>query len=122
MNYDDLQGLRELEELMEGLPAESVERKKLSKLVLARRRELKGRAEAVLATADFYDKAAVPMGAAVPGAASLLVTTGAFDDPHKIIIAVSSVIGALFWGVLRIMALKASVSARRELAQLGKVD
>lgn len=121
MTNDDLQGLRELEELIEGLP-DSVERKKLSKLLLARRRELKGRAEAMLATADFYDKAAVPMGAAIPGLSSLLVATGTLNDPNKILLAVASVIGAGFWIVLRLLALKFSVSARRELAHLGKVD
>lgn len=122
MTMKDVQDLRGLEELCESLAEGSPERKKLEKLILSRKRELKGQAEALLAVVDLCDKAALPLGAAVPGAVSILVSAGLLDDPRKIWFALSSVAGGLLWAIFRVLAYRVAISSRLELAQIGKVD
>lgn len=120
MALKDVQELRELEDLCETLA--DGERKKLEKMILGRKRNLKARAEALTAFVDLCDKAALPLGAAVPGAISMMVSAGLLDDPHKLWFLVSSVLGAIVWAALRIWAYRTAVSARRDLVEIGKVD
>ena len=122
MTLKSVQELRELEDLCETLTEGSSERKKLEKLILGRKRELKGQAEALVALIDLCDKAAIPLGAVMPGAVTILVSTGVLDDPRKIWFFAGSVLGGLLWATLRVLAYRTTITARLELAQIGKVD
>lgn len=120
---DDLQDLRELEDLREGIAEGCTERKRIDQVILVRKREMKGRAESLEKYADLFDKAALPLGAAIPGFISILGSAGYLTGPsHSLWMVLGSLMGAMAWVVLRILALTTAISARRDLAKIGKVD
>lgn len=119
---DNLQALRELEDLRDAQPDGSVERKHLDHLILSRKREMKANAEALEKYAELYDKAALPLGAAIPGFISILGTAGILGPNQSLWMVFGSLVGAIAWVVLRILALTTAISARRDLAKIGKVE
>jgi len=120
--YRSVRDVRVLE-LLRAESKDDVERRRLDLVILLRKRAAKAEFEAIEREADFWDKAALPCAAAIPGLLNLLAGASVANDPlWRAANVACCVAGAVVWLLCRLAALNQSKRAKAGLADLGKVD
>lgn len=120
--YEAIRDLAALE-AMRSSSADDQQREILDHVILRRKRQVKGDFEALERIADLFDKAAVPLAAALPVFVSFLSAEHALVDPARFRWLLGSyTFGAVVWLFCRFASVRYGARARRGLAHLGKVE
>lgn len=120
--YDAVTDVRALEALR-AAETDEARQSVLDLVILERKRAIKGAAETVACRADLYDKAALPASAALPALFAVLDNSHTFPDQFRNVILWSGyAFAALIWVGCRWLNMRLASKARRDLADLGKVD
>ncbi len=120
--YDGVRNVEALEAMRPGI-TDVKEREFLDAVILIRRRLEKGAWEEFEKRADLYDKAAIPLAAALPVFVTFLGAERVLVDPVRFALLLAAYIfGALVWLVSRWASFKYGTRAKRGLARLGKVE
>lgn len=91
--------------------------------ILRRKRTMKGEWEDLSALADFFDKSALPVAAAVPVFLTFLAGEKILVDPLRSKVLVTAYLfGGCAWIFCRWKAFQYGRRAKRGAAELGKVD
>ena len=120
--YAGVTEIRELE-LLRTLSDDPDTKKAVELVLMLRKRGVKRRFEAYERWADAFDKAALPVGAAMPGLVTVLSSehTLVGEWRHWAVLG-SCVAGALLWGLCRLASLMYGLKAKVGAVDLGKVD
>lgn len=118
----DVPDIQELE-VMRLLTDDPGEKRSIELVLLLRKRAAKRRFEAYERWADAFDKAALPVAAALPGFVAVLNSEQLLTGTTRRLVVVASYLGAaIIWVCLRWAALHFSQRAKVGSVDLGKVD
>jgi hypothetical protein len=120
--YDGVRNVEALE-AMRARATEEGDREVLDKVILIRRRQEKGAWEELVTRADLYDKASIPLAAALPVFVTFLGAEHVLVDPVRFgLLLTAYLFGGFIWLASRWASFKYGARAKRGLARLGKVE
>jgi hypothetical protein len=120
--YDAITDVKALE-AMRAIAVDVEEQRTLDLVILTRKREAKALFEVLDRRADLFDKSALPAAAALPGFVAFLDSQHVFDGSHRAgVLTFSYLFGGAVWIICRWLSFKYGGTAKRRLAELGKVD
>lgn len=91
--------------------------------ILARKRAAKAELEELAVQADFFEKASLPLAAAIPVFLTFLAGEKVLLDTWRpVILGIAYVVGGVLWAVCRGLSLRYGKRAKFGAAELGKVD
>jgi len=122
LRYATIDSLVALEALR-SRTADPKDREALDAVILQRRREEKSELEELNAVAELYDKAALPIAAALPVFLTFLAGEKLLVGPARTYVLVLAYLsGGVMWIFCRWKAYQCAREAKRGTALLGKVD
>lgn len=110
-------------EVMRALAKDEDLRRAIDVVLVQTKRKAKEEFERYDRLADFWDKAALPMAAAIPGFFAIMISDHLVPNPVPSgATAASYLAGAIAWLICRVAAVRYGIRAKAGLALLGKVD